>query len=114
MSMPSVSSSSSPTVQSARQSCHAPVGSQPADSVPQRQTEDGSTCRSRTRSRTFALTPPARDVLLALTEREGLVFRNKTGGQLTQLTLTAYWKEVKARARASTSTWRLSTTAAGT
>jgi integrase len=51
------------------------------------------------RERTFALTPPARDALLTLPERDGLVFRNKTGGQLTQPTLTAYWKEVKARAR---------------
>jgi hypothetical protein len=40
----------------------------------------------------------ARDALLSLPERSGLVFRNKTGGQLTQPTLTAYWKEVKARA----------------
>ncbi len=50
------------------------------------------------KGRTFALTPPARDALLTLPERAGLVFRNKTGGQLTQPTLTAYWKEVKARA----------------
>ena len=28
------------------------------------------------------------------------MFRNKTGGQLTAPTLTAYWKEVRARARA--------------
>ena len=27
------------------------------------------------------------------------MFRNKTGGQLTAPTLTAYWKEVRARAR---------------
>jgi hypothetical protein len=27
------------------------------------------------------------------------VFRNKTGGQLTAPTLTAYWKEVRARSR---------------
>ena len=51
------------------------------------------------RERTFALTPSARDALLTLPERKGFVFRNKTGGQLTQPTLTAYWKEVKARAR---------------
>jgi integrase len=50
------------------------------------------------RVRTFALTPPARDALLTLPERDGLVFRNKSGDQLTQPTLTAYWKEVKARA----------------
>lgn len=50
------------------------------------------------REREFALTPPARDVLLKLPEREGFVFRNKSGEQLTQPTLTAYWKEVKARA----------------
>ena len=35
---------------------------------------------------------------LTLPERTGYVFRNTTGGQLTQPTLTAYWKEVKARA----------------
>jgi hypothetical protein len=46
----------------------------------------------------FALTPPGRDGLLTLPERDGLVFRNKSGEQLTQPTLTAYWKEVKARA----------------
>ena len=30
------------------------------------------------------------------------MFRNKTGGQLTAPTLTAYWKEVRARARSTT------------
>lgn len=49
--------------------------------------------------RQFAITPPARDALLSLPERDGFVFRNKSGGQLTQPTLTAYWKEVLARAR---------------
>jgi len=49
--------------------------------------------------REFALAPPARDVLLRLPERDGFVFRNKSGGQLRQPTLTAYWKEVKARAQ---------------
>jgi hypothetical protein len=29
----------------------------------------------------------------------GFVFRNKTGGQLTEPTLTAYWREVRARSR---------------
>jgi hypothetical protein len=32
-------------------------------------------------------------------EPRGLVFRNKTGGPLTAPTLTASWKEVRARAR---------------
>ena len=33
------------------------------------------------------------------TTRTGFVFRNQTGGQLTEPTLTAYWKEVRARSR---------------
>jgi integrase len=57
-----------------------------------------------TRERTITITAPARaalDSLLALPGYypAGLVFRNKTGGQLTAPTLTAYWKEVRARAR---------------
>jgi integrase len=56
------------------------------------------------KERTITLAPPAREVLDGLLEipgyyAHGLVFRNKTGGQLTATTLTAYWKEVRARAR---------------
>ena len=56
------------------------------------------------RERTITIVPPARDALDALLQRPGyypagLVFRNKTGGQLTAPTLTAYWKEVRARSR---------------
>jgi hypothetical protein len=49
-------------------------------------------------ARTVALTPPARRALLTLPERHGLVFRNKSGKQLTAPTLTAYWGKVLARA----------------
>jgi hypothetical protein len=44
---------------------------------------------------------PALDSLLELPgyHPRGLVIRNKTGGQLTAPTLTAYWKEVRARSR---------------
>jgi integrase len=63
-----------------------------------------STYPKSNRERTIALTPPARRALDALTALDGyiaagLVFRNRTGGQLTPPTLTAYWKEVRARAR---------------
>lgn len=56
------------------------------------------------KQRTITLTPPARAALNSLLGipgyyPHGLVFRNKTGGQLTEPTLTAYWKEVRARAR---------------
>jgi integrase len=56
------------------------------------------------RERTITLTPPARAVLDELRAirgypQHGLVFRNKTGRPLTAPTLTAYWKEVRARAR---------------
>lgn len=52
----------------------------------------------------ITIVPPARAALDSLLELEGyyphgLVFRNKTGGQLTAPTLTAYWKEVRARSR---------------
>jgi integrase len=56
------------------------------------------------RERTITLVPPARAALDSLLEIDGyetygLVFRNKTGGRLTAPTLTAYWKEVRARSR---------------
>ena len=56
------------------------------------------------RERTITLVPPARAALDSLLDLpgyypHGLVFRNKTGGQLTAPTLTAYWKEVRARSR---------------
>ena len=56
------------------------------------------------KERTITLTPPARealDSLLALPGYypHGFVFRNKTGRMLTEPTLTAYWKEVRARSR---------------
>jgi integrase len=56
------------------------------------------------RERTITLVPPARAALDSLLELpgyypHGLVFRNKTGAQLTAPTLTAYWREVRARAR---------------
>jgi integrase len=55
------------------------------------------------RERTITIPAPARaalDSLLAIPGYypAGFVFRNKTGGQLTAPTLTAYWKEVRARA----------------
>jgi integrase len=50
------------------------------------------------RERTIALMPPARDALLTLPEREGLVFRAKRGGGLCQPLLTEYWGRVCARA----------------
>jgi integrase len=56
------------------------------------------------RERTITIVAPARaplDSLVTLPgyNAHGLVFRNKTGGQLTAPTLTAYWKEVRAGAR---------------
>jgi integrase len=56
------------------------------------------------KERTITLVPPAREALDSLLAvpgyyPHGLVFRNKTGGQLTEPTLTAYWKEVRARSR---------------
>ncbi len=56
------------------------------------------------KERTITLVPPARAALNSLLEIEGYyphgyVFRNKTGRQLTEPTLTAYWKEVRARSR---------------
>jgi integrase len=63
-----------------------------------------STYPSRTASARSRSRPPARrglDELAALDGyiAAGLVFRNRTGRQLTPPTLTAYWKEVRARAR---------------
>lgn len=54
--------------------------------------------------RLITLVPPARQALDALRVLpgyypHGLVFSNKTGGQLTEPTLTAYWREVRARSR---------------
>lgn len=56
------------------------------------------------RERTIAITEPARyalDALRALPgySPDGLVFRNKTGRQLTAPTMSAYWRQVCARAR---------------
>jgi integrase len=56
------------------------------------------------RERTITIVAPAREALDSLFGipgyyPHGLVFRNKTGGQLTEPTLTAYWKEVRARSR---------------
>jgi hypothetical protein len=56
------------------------------------------------RERTITITAPARaalDSLLAIPgyPPAGLVFRNKSGGQLAAPTLTQYWKEVRARSR---------------
>jgi len=54
--------------------------------------------------RTVTLLPPARQALDSLLElpgyyQTGYVFRNKTGGQLTEPTLSMYWSKVRARAR---------------
>jgi integrase len=56
------------------------------------------------KERTITIVAPARAALDSLLDLpgyhpHGLVFRNKTGGQLTAPTLTAYWKEVRARSR---------------
>jgi integrase len=48
--------------------------------------------------RRIALTPPARDALLELPHRTGLVFRTKTGKRLSQPTLSGYWGKVLAAA----------------
>jgi integrase len=49
--------------------------------------------------RIIALTPPARDAVLALPEREGPVFLSKTGGRLSAPLLSSYWREVRNVAR---------------
>jgi integrase len=51
------------------------------------------------RVRTIALLPQAREALLSLPEREGLVFRSKRGKRLSQPTMSWYWSQVLARAR---------------
>jgi integrase len=56
------------------------------------------------RERTITLVPAAREALDSLLEIDGyvpagLVFRNKTGGRLTAPTMTAYWKEIRARSQ---------------
>jgi integrase len=48
--------------------------------------------------RVIALTPPARDALLSLPEREGPVFLSKAGGRLCAPLLSSYWREVQAAA----------------
>jgi integrase len=48
--------------------------------------------------RIIALTPPARDALLSLPEREGPVFLSKAGGRLCAALLSSYWREVQASA----------------
>ena len=48
--------------------------------------------------RLIALTPPARDALLSLPERQGPVFRSKAGGRLCAPLLSSYWREVQASA----------------
>ena len=50
------------------------------------------------RVRVIALTPPARDALLSLPEREGPVFVSKAGGRLCAPLLSSYWREVQAAA----------------
>lgn len=48
--------------------------------------------------RVIALTPPARDALLSLPEREGPVFRAKAAWRLCAPVLSSYWREVQASA----------------
>ena len=48
--------------------------------------------------RTIVLLPQAREALLLLPEREGIVFRSKRGKRLSQPTLSGYWSQVLARA----------------
>jgi integrase len=52
------------------------------------------------KTRTIALTPPARDAILGHPTRQAgqLVFRAKRGGRLSQPTLSGYWAQVLARA----------------
>jgi integrase len=48
--------------------------------------------------REIALTPPARDALLSLPERDGPVFLSKAGGRMCAPLLSSYWREVQAAA----------------
>lgn len=50
------------------------------------------------RAKTIALTPPARDALLGLPTRSGLVFRTKTKVRFSQSTLSHYWGKVTTKA----------------
>jgi integrase len=59
-------------------------------------------------ARLIALTPPARDALLTLSEREGPVFRSKAGGRLCAPLLSSYWRDVQLKADLSFD-WYLST-----
>ncbi|HEX2126142.1 MAG TPA: hypothetical protein VHF45_06230 [Thermoleophilaceae bacterium] len=45
--------------------------------------------------RRIALTPPARDALLALPRNRRLVFAAKRGGRLSQPTLSGYWGKAR-------------------
>ena len=54
--------------------------------------------------RVIAITPPARDALLSLPEREGPVFLSKAGGRLCAPLLSSYLREVQAAAADSAST----------
>ena len=70
--------------------------------------------------RTVTIVAPAREALDRLLATEGyyphgFVFRNKAGGQLTEPTLTAYWRRcAPGRGSSTTSTSPASTTASGT
>jgi integrase len=48
--------------------------------------------------REIALTPPARDALLSLPERDRPVFLSKAGGRMCAPLLSSYWREVQAAA----------------
>ncbi len=58
----------------------------------------GAVDEPKTGPKTIALTPPARDAILALARDGRLVFRAKAGGRLSQPLLTEYWSKVTARA----------------
>lgn len=48
------------------------------------------------RPRVISLTPPARDALLGLRHRDGLIFTGKQGRRLSQTSLAWYWKTIAA------------------